>query len=605
MTIEVETAQDLITRPETVQRMYAMYTAQRLFVNRRYQRKLVWSVEEKRSFIDTIRRGYPVPLFLMAETQQSGQSPKLEIIDGMQRLNAIMDFLEGQFDIDGRFFNPTTIPETSAIPKEPERLFLPHVECSAIVAYQLPLSIYRNTTEDQVDDIFRRFNSGGRRLSRQELRQAGSTGLFATTVRRIAATVRGDVSHGDTLSLHSMKEISITSQKLPYGIRAEETFWVKHRVLTREFLRESRDEEIIADILGYVLVNPRPPSGSDVIDHYYGMYRDDEASAKDRAEAAETALRKNGPDPIVESFIIVFDAIRQVLDGAENPVSFSQLISKTRSNARVPRYFQLLFLSFHRLLIEENRSLARPDLVHRKLDGIAASLKISEGGSWAAQAREKLVDSLSGTIKGGFSGRDMANNESPIMNLTIVDALLTQSRTENGPYDFKTGTLLLSDKPTRDPAIFNTIGETTAAISNAGPGSRGYILVGIADKASTADRIRIICGVIPVIAGAFFVTGLDHEPQALGFRDIDKYFQSFIQSLKSLPLTPAVMMQVERDIRLVTYHGRTIIVISIKGSSEPCSFQDKYFVRSGPNNEEVKGEGLKTLFRRFAASGQL
>lgn len=36
------------------------------YVNRKYQRKLVWTLEEKQAFINTILHNYPVPLFLVA-----------------------------------------------------------------------------------------------------------------------------------------------------------------------------------------------------------------------------------------------------------------------------------------------------------------------------------------------------------------------------------------------------------------------------------------------------------------------------------------------------------------------------------------------------------
>ncbi|NBH99692.1 hypothetical protein D7Y41_02310 [Anaerotruncus sp. 1XD22-93] len=39
------------------------------WVNRRYQRKLVWTLEEKQKFIDTILHNYPVPIFLLAKIQ--------------------------------------------------------------------------------------------------------------------------------------------------------------------------------------------------------------------------------------------------------------------------------------------------------------------------------------------------------------------------------------------------------------------------------------------------------------------------------------------------------------------------------------------------------
>ena len=38
----------------TIETMYNYYKSNKLIVNRRYQRKLVWTVEEKEAFIDSI-----------------------------------------------------------------------------------------------------------------------------------------------------------------------------------------------------------------------------------------------------------------------------------------------------------------------------------------------------------------------------------------------------------------------------------------------------------------------------------------------------------------------------------------------------------------------
>lgn len=72
------------------------YKRHLILVNRKYQRKFVWSVEEKQAFIDTLLRGYPVPLFLFAKT---GDDRKREIIDGLQRLDAIFSFIKQEFPV--------------------------------------------------------------------------------------------------------------------------------------------------------------------------------------------------------------------------------------------------------------------------------------------------------------------------------------------------------------------------------------------------------------------------------------------------------------------------------------------------------------------------
>lgn len=72
----------------SIQTAYRWYRDNKLIVNRQYQRKLVWTITEKQRLIDSILKDYPLPLFLLAEKTREGESI-YEIIDGMQRLNAI------------------------------------------------------------------------------------------------------------------------------------------------------------------------------------------------------------------------------------------------------------------------------------------------------------------------------------------------------------------------------------------------------------------------------------------------------------------------------------------------------------------------------------
>ena len=45
---------NLTIKGENIQRVYEWYCNKKFIVNRKYQRKLVWTVEEKRNFIDSI-----------------------------------------------------------------------------------------------------------------------------------------------------------------------------------------------------------------------------------------------------------------------------------------------------------------------------------------------------------------------------------------------------------------------------------------------------------------------------------------------------------------------------------------------------------------------
>ena len=106
---------DLLIRNENIQRLFDWYNDGLFIVNRKYQRKLVWTIEEKQNFIGSILLDYPVPLFLLANVPEG----KYEIIDGMQRLNAIFSFIKGEFAItyegETGYFDLQTMAATKAL----------------------------------------------------------------------------------------------------------------------------------------------------------------------------------------------------------------------------------------------------------------------------------------------------------------------------------------------------------------------------------------------------------------------------------------------------------------------------------------------------------
>ena len=49
-----------------VQAIYSQCIAGKFIINRRYQRKLVWGIEEKEKFIDSLLNGFPIPMIIAA-----------------------------------------------------------------------------------------------------------------------------------------------------------------------------------------------------------------------------------------------------------------------------------------------------------------------------------------------------------------------------------------------------------------------------------------------------------------------------------------------------------------------------------------------------------
>jgi hypothetical protein len=68
----------LSSEPTNILKIYTWYREGNLYVNRRYQRKLVWTLEEKQKLIDSILKDYPIPAILLAE-----KDGRYEIIDGL------------------------------------------------------------------------------------------------------------------------------------------------------------------------------------------------------------------------------------------------------------------------------------------------------------------------------------------------------------------------------------------------------------------------------------------------------------------------------------------------------------------------------------------
>jgi hypothetical protein len=163
-------AVDLTVRGEPVERVFSNFQDKRYLVNRRYQRKLIWTLEEKRKFIDSLIEGYPVPIVLLAENAKR-QDNSLEIIDGMQRLDAVISFMNNKYSVRDQYFDLNTIAVTKALLDnghlQQRQPVMPRTQCVNLASYLLPISIYEFADEKAVDTVFRRINSGGRQLSRQ------------------------------------------------------------------------------------------------------------------------------------------------------------------------------------------------------------------------------------------------------------------------------------------------------------------------------------------------------------------------------------------------------------------------------------------------------
>ena len=595
-----EIKQELSIRGENIQRVYQFYNDKSFIVNRKYQRKLVWNLEEKKSFIESITRGYPVPLFLLAEVEYDGIDC-FEIIDGMQRLNAITSFIEQEIDIEGKFFDLETMVETKylldknlLLQKQPK---MSREICTKIASYVIPLSVYKKDKSEEIDEIFRRINSGGRQLSKQDIRQSNSLGQFANVIRKISAKFRGDDSQSDELLLNSMKKISISNRNLNYGINVNDIFWVKESIIAREKVRQSSDEEIIADILGYILLDKKPTTNSELLDNLYGVFST--STQQERFEKIDNILKVSSPK-IIDKFIYILDIFKNLRTHYGDASNLKSIMYPGKeAGYSIPKPFQILFVAIYEIIFNENMIVENYQTLLDKIKDLGKHITISSGGNWSGTSRTKNIEDVKALIKGAFRKRNESDEENPVLDSwsTKLENILMQSFSEQELYDFKQGFHRLDNVGNFDNEAFSKVIKTLTAMHNTRKNSKGYVIVGVADNNNDANRVETLYNLTSIEYNKFKITGVDGEVNKYHNKDYEKYHNLLLNRLKSQPIEDEFRKHL--SIKLVNYNQKAIIIFEVSSGNKPYNYDNLFYVRNGSNIEQVDTSQLHILFSRF------
>ena len=128
-----------------------------------FQRGSVWSPTAKVFLIDTILNDLPMPqVFFRTHIDASNQTTVREIVDGQQRLRAILEFASGKIRL------------TSKAPKFRGKTYsdLTDDEKEVFLAYRVPVVQLINASDAKVLEIFSRLNSYSVKVTPAELRHA-------------------------------------------------------------------------------------------------------------------------------------------------------------------------------------------------------------------------------------------------------------------------------------------------------------------------------------------------------------------------------------------------------------------------------------------------
>ena len=584
----------------SIQSLYRSYRDNSLVVNRQYQRKLVWTVAEKQSLIDSILKDYPLPLFLLADKglDDSGNQ-KLEVIDGMQRLNAIFSFIEQGFLIDGNCFDVeefTRAKQAAAAGNfklygtETSRLSAP--ECANLLDYQLAVTIFPGEKDARITDVFNRINSGGRQLSDQERRQAGVLSPFAEVVRTLAAELRGDVSR-ETLLLSEMPEISIdtTRNSHGYSLQAEDIFWCYQGILRAGDLRESDDEQALADICASILTGGPVDASGEFLNKIY----DREHS---QFKEINSFLASYGKEKLVDHVKQVFSTLRSAIEEySADRFAFRKLVyPKATSNAQKSPFYAV-FMAFYELMFHEDLRLSNGKLTMESLNNLTDRISIGQKHI-KARDRKENIKIVKGLVRDQFSKADVASlSHGPGLVLDFENSI-RRSRTENARYEFKQGILRLDASREVDPRILDVVTETVCAIANCGPDADGFLYFGIADKPADAKRIETLDGIQPLEFDRVHIVGIDREATAMGV-DLGRYVVKIENHLSNSELSEPLKTDVLAGLDTVTYRGFSVLRIRIPKQKAPAFVADECYLRMGTSTKKATGPQIATIAARF------
>ncbi|MFE3655938.1 DUF262 domain-containing protein [Streptomyces sp. NPDC059165] len=582
----------------SVQEAYRLFRDDSLLVNRRYQRKLVWAVSEKQLLIRSILDGYPIPLILLAERPEIHGAGRYEIIDGMQRLDAIFSFIEQRFDYEGMHFDLSQsaraqqAAKAGAFPPVDTLMPLPADKCANILDYQLAVTIFPTHTEQQITEVFSRINSNGRQLSVQEKRQAGILNQFSEAVRSVASSLRGDVSE-DVLLLHDMPSISIDSsrERQQYGVRADDTLWIRQGILNVKQLREGYDEQMVADLAASILFGAPFPASREAFDELYD-------TGSDKYRRLDVTLSAYGARRLESEIKSTFSVISEVIDSQlPTPNGLRNLVRPGSANPiRTP--FYAIFMAFFDLIVKQQKSPEDYAAIVGALKGVGSKL---ESGKHYTSSEERIsnIDTITGLIQ-----RYFVNKVPPVFGHGAGLALdfensLRRSKIETARYEFKQGLLRLDDSREWDGEIVGRLAEVICGIANVKPGVDGYLFLGVADKEAHAARIRLMDSIIPVAIGPHHVVGVEREASAKGMT-LDSYVQRFVEQISRAGLSEPLATQVLSSIDTIDYKGLSVIRVVVPGQRELSFRNGTVFVRRGSSTERVQdSQEIVALSKQF------
>ena len=212
-----------------------------LMIKPPFQRKPVWASRQKCYLIESILMGLPVPEIFIQQTVPVEGSTKYAVVDGQQRVRAVLQFIGSEIDPEEREYNKFILDKLNVDSEWSNVSYedLTITKKKEFLNYPFSTKFLNTDSDEEVRDMFKRLNKYLTPLNAQELRNAMYSGPFLAQVERLA----------------------------------DDDYWVENKIISPAQIRRMDDLEFVSELLIGVLHGPQGGSGK-IVDEYYEQYED-------------------------------------------------------------------------------------------------------------------------------------------------------------------------------------------------------------------------------------------------------------------------------------------------------------------------------------------
>lgn len=141
-----------------------------------FQRREVWSTSARVMLMDTILRDVPMPKIFIASSIKEGRTYRV-VIDGQQRISAILAFLRNDFALDEPYRGKAKGKHFCDLDQRTQ---------NRILSYQIDFNEAINPSDKEIREVYARVNKYTVPLTKQELRRADFPGDFLNISEELA-----------------------------------------------------------------------------------------------------------------------------------------------------------------------------------------------------------------------------------------------------------------------------------------------------------------------------------------------------------------------------------------------------------------------------------